>query len=92
MNNINSTDKPLNVFAWVTIWERETIVASIAHDKVHVVERTVSSNNRESGVVDPNAKRTEGFRAVCGTTRRGRYFAVASDAVVTCAKCAKIAR
>lgn len=90
--NTNPAAAPLNVFPWVTVWEEETIVASIAHDKIHVVTRTVSSSNRESGVADPNAKRTEGFAAKCGTRRRGRYFAVAAGTEVTCAKCAKYAK
>lgn len=74
---------------WITVWEEETIKASIAHDKVHVVVRRVISDNAQSGVADPNAERYETFRAVCGTTRRGRYFAVAASETVTCAKCQK---
>lgn len=80
---------PLHVHPWITIWERETISASIAHDKVHRVVRSVSSDNSVSGVADPTAKRTESYRAICGTSRRGRYLAVAETAEITCAKCLK---
>lgn len=88
-NNNTNNEKPLDVHPWVTVWERETMLASIAHDKVHIVTREVTSDNNEMGVANPNAKRHEGFRAACGSRRRGRYFAVAAGTEVTCAKCAK---
>lgn len=91
MTNSQPAATPLTVHPWVTTWEQETILASIAHDKVHIVSRTVSSENREMGVADPTARRREGFRAACGTTRRGRFLAVAAGTDVTCAKCAKYA-
>lgn len=87
--NSNETAAPIAIKPWITVWEEETIKASIAHDKVHVVVRSVVSNNAQSGVVDSNAERSETFRAVCGTTRRGRYLAVSSQDEVTCTKCQK---
>lgn len=83
------TAAPLHVGPWVTVWEQEEIVASIAHDKAHRVMRRVVSDNKESGVVNPSAKREELFYALCGTTRRGRYYALAAGTEVTCGRCLK---
>lgn len=90
MTENNTPAAPIKVSPWVTRWEQEDFIAAIAGGKVHKVTRVVYSDNTESGVANPNAKRSEVYTTACGTTRRGvRHYQIARSEEVTCVKCAK---